>query len=99
MLFDLSKESSATRERYGRTQFGQRLLLARRLVEAGVPFVTATDFEWDDHSNIFPSLKHKLPVVDRGLSTLPLAGGRDCGRTDGDRRDQAACTDCGDLTR
>ena len=68
--FDLNQEADATRERYGRTQFGQRLLMARRLVEAGVPFVSATDFEWDDHSEIFPKLKQRLPVVDRGLSGL-----------------------------
>ena len=68
--FDLTQEDPKTRERYGRTQFGQRLLLARRLVEAGVPFLAATDFEWDDHSDIFPKLKQKLPIVDRGLSAL-----------------------------
>jgi uncharacterized protein (DUF1501 family) len=68
--FDLGREDAATRERYGRTQFGQRLLLARRLIEAGVPFVTATDFEWDDHADIFPKLKQRLPVADRGLSAL-----------------------------
>lgn len=68
--FDLTREQDAVRERYGRTQFGQRLLLARRLVEAGVPFVSASDFEWDDHSNIFPNLKKKMPVVDQGLSAL-----------------------------
>ncbi|MBI1915840.1 MAG: DUF1501 domain-containing protein [Planctomycetes bacterium] len=67
---DLGREDAKTRDRYGRTQFGQRLLLARRLVEAGVPFVTATDFSWDDHLNIFPALKQRLPVVDRGLAAL-----------------------------
>jgi hypothetical protein len=68
--FDLGQETAAIRDRYGRTQFGQRLLLARRLIEAGVPFVTASDFGWDDHQNIFLALKQKLPVVDRGLSAL-----------------------------
>ncbi|MDB5336495.1 MAG: Sulfatase [Planctomycetaceae bacterium] len=68
--FNLTQEDTRTRERYGRSQFGQRLLLARRLVEAGVPFLAATDFEWDDHSNIFPQLNRKLPVVDQGVSTL-----------------------------
>lgn len=67
---DLDREGAKTRDRYGRTPFGQRLLLARRLVEAGVPFVAASDFGWDDHLNIFPNLKQRLPVVDRGLSTL-----------------------------
>jgi uncharacterized protein (DUF1501 family) len=68
--FDLGREEAKTRDRYGRSQFGQRLLLARRLVEAGVPFVAATDFEWDDHQGIFPKLRQKLPVVDQGLSGL-----------------------------
>lgn len=68
--FDLKREDGKTRERYGVTPFGQRLLLARRLIEAGVPFVSASDFEWDDHQGIFPKLKQRLPVVDRGLSAL-----------------------------
>lgn len=68
--FDLSREEPAVRERYGRTQLGQRLLLSRRLVEAGVPFLSATDFEWDDHQGIFPKLKQKLPIVDQALSAL-----------------------------
>ena len=68
--FDLTQEDAKTRDRYGRTQFGQRLLLSRRLIEAGVPFLAAADFEWDDHQDIFPRLKQKLPVVDQGLSAL-----------------------------
>jgi hypothetical protein len=67
---DLNLEQPATRDRYGRTTFGQRLLLARRLVEAGVPFVHATDFGWDDHTDIFPKLKKRLPVFDQGVSAL-----------------------------
>lgn len=68
--FDLGREDPRIRDRYGRTTFGQRLLLARRLVEAGVPFVTVSGYEWDDHRTIFPALRQKLPVVDRGVSTL-----------------------------
>jgi hypothetical protein len=68
--FDLDREHPRVRDRYGRTAFGQRLLLARRLVEAGVPFVTVGGYEWDDHRNIFPALRQKLPAVDRGLSAL-----------------------------
>ncbi len=68
--FDLGLEDARVRDRYGRTQFGQRLLLARRLIEAGVPFVSASDFEWDDHTGIFPKLKQRLPAVDRGLAAL-----------------------------
>jgi hypothetical protein len=67
---DLRREDPRTRDRYGRTQFGQRMLLARRLVEAGVPFVTAADFEWDDHVDIFPKLRQRLPIFDQGLSAL-----------------------------
>src|SRR6202043_250395 len=69
--FDLSLEQEGTRERYGKTQFGQSCLLARRLVEAGVQFVTVTDGGWDTHTNNFKSLKErKLPVLDRGYSAL-----------------------------
>lgn len=68
--FDLTQEDPKIRDRYGRSQFGQRLLLSRRLVEAGVPFLAATDFEWDDHADIFPRLKRKLPAVDQGVSAL-----------------------------
>lgn len=68
--FDLNWESPRTRDRYGRSRFGQRLLLARRLIEAGVPAVAATDFEWDDHQGIFPKLRQRMPAVDAGLSAL-----------------------------
>jgi hypothetical protein len=70
--FDLSRESLATRERYGRTSAGQSCLLARRLVEAGVTFVTVlSGGEWDTHTNNFSMLKDKsLPLVDRALATL-----------------------------
>jgi uncharacterized protein (DUF1501 family) len=69
--FDLAPESSKTRERYGATAFGQSCLLARRLVEAGVHFVTVTDGGWDTHQNNFKSLKdRKLPILDRGYSAL-----------------------------
>ncbi|MCE9603882.1 MAG: DUF1501 domain-containing protein [Planctomycetia bacterium] len=68
--FDLTRESAATRDRYGRTQVGQSMLMARRLIEANVPFVTVNDDEWDHHSNIFPRLKEKLPPVDQGLAAL-----------------------------
>ena len=69
--FDISREPEKTRERYGRNGFGQRLLLARRMTEVGVPFVTVYSGGWDHHTNIFPSLKDKaLPPVDQGLSAL-----------------------------
>jgi uncharacterized protein (DUF1501 family) len=69
--FDLALESDRTRHRYGRTAFGQSCLLARRLIEAGVHFVTVTDGGWDTHQNNFRSLKdRKLPVLDRAYSAL-----------------------------
>jgi uncharacterized protein (DUF1501 family) len=69
--FDLNAESGRTRERYGMTGFGQSCLLARRLIESGVQFVTVTDGGWDTHVANFKSLKErKLPVLDRGYSAL-----------------------------
>jgi uncharacterized protein (DUF1501 family) len=69
--FDLNAESPKMRERYGITAFGQSCLLARRLIEAGVHFVTVTDGGWDTHQNNFRALKdRKLPILDRGYSAL-----------------------------
>ena len=69
--FDISLESEKTREKYGRHSFGQRLLLARRMTEVGVPFVTVYYGGWDHHTNIFPTLKDKaLPPLDQGLAAL-----------------------------
>ncbi len=69
--FDLNSEDPRLRDRYGRHPFGQRLLLARRLIEAGVRFVTVSDNGWDTHANNFADLKKKLvPPVDEGLPQL-----------------------------
>lgn len=68
--FDISQESPETRERYGRDGFGQRCLLARRLVEAGVPFITVYDGGWDHHSDIFGALRKRLPSWDNSVATL-----------------------------
>jgi uncharacterized protein (DUF1501 family) len=69
--FDLADETPRTRERYGANAFGQSCLLARRLIESGVQFVTVTDGGWDTHQNNFRSLKdRKLPILDRGYSAL-----------------------------
>ena len=69
--FDVGAEPEKVRERYGKTQFGHQCLLARRLVESGVQFVTVTDGGWDTHANNFKSLKDRLlPRIDRGLSAL-----------------------------
>jgi uncharacterized protein (DUF1501 family) len=69
--FDLSKEPQAVVDRYGKDGFGQGALAARRLVEAGVRFVTIGTGGWDTHSNNFKSLKDRLlPQLDVTLSTL-----------------------------
>ncbi len=70
--FDLQSEPDVNREFYGRTSFGQRCLLARRLVEAGVPFITLYEGGWDHHREIFDSLDKKLPPFDRALAALIL---------------------------
>jgi hypothetical protein len=69
--FEIQTEDPKLRDRYGRTRFGQGCLLARRLIEAGVRFVTVTDTGWDTHQNNFTSLKKKLvPPIDQGLPQL-----------------------------
>jgi hypothetical protein len=75
--FDLKLEEPKVRDRYGRTQHGQSLLLARRLVEAGAPFVAVYDRKingaesWDTHGNNFHLLKNSLlPPADQGLAAL-----------------------------
>jgi hypothetical protein len=72
--FDLSKEDPRVRDRYGRHMFGQSMLLARRLVQAGVPIVQVNLGRvqlWDTHSGNFKSLKNSLlPPTDRGVSAL-----------------------------
>lgn len=69
--FDLAEEPSKLRDMYGRNTLGQSCLLARRLIEAGVHFVTVTNGGWDTHQNNFKSLKDRLlPPLDRGYSAL-----------------------------
>ncbi|MDY3557522.1 DUF1501 domain-containing protein [Gemmata sp. JC673] len=72
--FDLDQEPAAVRDRYGRHAFGQSCLLARRLVEAGVPVVQANMGRvqnWDSHGNIFNRLKKDLlPPLDTAVSAL-----------------------------
>jgi hypothetical protein len=79
--FELRHEDPRLRDRYGRHQVGQRCLLARRLVEAGVRLVTVDfpcvpgqkAFSWDDHAsvwNIFEQMKIRLPVLDQVVSAL-----------------------------
>ncbi len=69
--FDIEREDEKTREKYGRNSLGQRMLLARRMVEAGVSFVTVYYGGWDHHRKIFEAYKGKfLPPFDQGLAAL-----------------------------
>jgi len=69
-LFDLSDESDELRQKYGRNTFGQSCLVARRLVEQGVPYVTINYEGWDTHKRHFETMKRKLPELDAGFATL-----------------------------
>jgi len=68
--FDMAKEPDAIKDEYGRNQAGMRMLLARRLVEAGVRFVTLTYGGWDMHENIQNGMKTQAPALDQGFATL-----------------------------
>ena len=74
--FDLSREPDSIRERYGRNPVGQGMLMARRLIEAGVRFVTIQGYvdtgiyAWDHHWGIFPHLDIQLPIYDHSYSAL-----------------------------
>lgn len=69
--FRVNQESTEVQERYGQNGFGRGCLLARRLVEAGVPFVEVNLGGWDNHQNIFPTLQdQRLPTLDRAMSAL-----------------------------
>ncbi|HKB01017.1 MAG TPA: DUF1501 domain-containing protein [Gemmataceae bacterium] len=68
--FDIGREPDRVRDAYGRTNLGQRALLARRLVEAGVPFVTLYDGGWDHHSKLFDAFKKRMPAWDRSVAAL-----------------------------
>ena len=68
--FDINKEDAALRDKYGRNTAGARMLLARRLVEAGTRFVTLTYGGWDMHSNIEGSIKGQVPALDQGFAAL-----------------------------
>jgi len=71
--FDLSQETEATREAYGHNRVGQGLLLARRLIESGVRFVTVKGYiryGWDHHPEVFPRLRTEVPPYDQGYAAL-----------------------------
>jgi hypothetical protein len=68
--FDMTKEPDALKDQYGRNTAGMRMLLARRLVESGVRFVTLTYGGWDMHDNIAGGMKSQLPALDQAFATL-----------------------------
>jgi hypothetical protein len=69
-VFDLNEEPDALRQKYGRNTFGQSCLMARRLVERGVRFVTINYKGWDTHKQHFQTMRRKLPELDSGMATL-----------------------------
>ena len=69
--FKVAGEPDAVKDRYGDNNFGKSCLMARRLVEVGVPFIEVNLGGWDNHQNIFPTLRdNKLPMLDKGMSAL-----------------------------
>jgi hypothetical protein len=69
-LYDLNQEKTDLRDRYGRNTFGQSCLMARRLVERGVPYITINFGGWDTHKDHFPAMRRLLPQLDKGLASL-----------------------------
>lgn len=70
-VFNLDNEPTELRDRYGRNTFGQECLAARRMVEAGVPYVTISfPGGWDTHANHFATMQRQCPWLDQGLATL-----------------------------
>jgi hypothetical protein len=70
-VFDLSKEKPELRDRYGRHTFGQDCLAARRLVQAGVPYIVINyPGGWDTHSNHFATMRRQCPQLDQGMAML-----------------------------
>ncbi len=68
--FDINKEPDKLRDAYGRNQAGARMLMARRLVEAGARFVTLTYGGWDMHNNIADGIRRQVPPLDQALAAL-----------------------------
>jgi hypothetical protein len=68
--FDLTREDPRLRDRYGRTRLGQSCLLARRLVEAGVTFVTVSEGNWDHHGQLVQNFRTMVPPLDGGVAAL-----------------------------
>ena len=68
--FDIEKEDGKLRDEYGRHQAGQRMLLARRLVESGVRLVNLTYGSWDHHTKVADAMRGQMPAFDQALSRL-----------------------------
>ncbi len=68
--FDIASEDPRIRDRYGRNPFGQRCLLARRLVESGVPFVTLNAGGWDHHFYLFDEFDKRMPAFESSVAAL-----------------------------
>jgi hypothetical protein len=72
-VFDLSQEKTELRDSYGRNTFGQSCLVARRLVERGVPYVTINyKGGWDTHKENFQTMRRRVPEMDKGMAALFL---------------------------
>jgi hypothetical protein len=69
-LFDVTREPAKVRESYGPTQFGEQAIVARRLIEAGVPFVRLARAWWDSHGQNFETHQELVPELDHVMSTL-----------------------------
>ena len=69
-VFNLANEPDSVRQRYGVNRLGQSCLVARRLVEAGVPFVNVRTTGWDTHKKHFTQMNSKLPTLDKAVSAL-----------------------------
>jgi hypothetical protein len=69
-VFDLSDEPEDLRDEYGRNTFGQSCLVARRLVERGMPYITINYGGWDTHKEHFKAMRRQLPQLDAGMATL-----------------------------
>jgi uncharacterized protein (DUF1501 family) len=68
--FDLTPEPDAIKDEYGRTAAGQRMLLARRLIEGGVRFVSLTAGGWDHHDNLKAGIQREMPPTDQAIAAL-----------------------------
>jgi len=69
-VFDLAQEKAEMKEAYGLNTFGQSCLMARRLVERGVPYVTINYKGWDTHKQHFQAMRRQLPQMDKGMAAL-----------------------------